>query len=619
MDLNRSILSDIIMHNKYARWNDKLLRRETYEECIDRNKNMHLERFPELTEQIEEAYKLVYSKMVLPSMRALQFSGKPIKIAPNRLFNCIYLPIDDFRAFGEVMFLLLGGSGVGYSVQRHHIENLPEINKPTKSRRYLVADSIEGWADAIKVLFKAYFFNMSKPIFDFSDIREKGARLITSGGKAPGADPLKKCLFMIEQLLDSKNNGDKLEPIEVHDILCYIADAVLAGGIRRSAMICLFSIDDKDMLTCKSGNWSETHSHRGRANNSAVVLRSRVTKESFQKLFEFMKSNGTGEPGIFFTNDKDMGLNPCGEASLRAFSGCNLTEINASMINNQDELNMAAKAAAFIGTLQASYTDFHYLRPIWERNFKKDALIGVGITGLANKDFLALDLQQSSKLVVEENKRVADILGIMPAARCTLVKPSGTTSLLLGTSSGIHDWHSKFYIRRIKLLKNEALYKYLIEKLPELIEDDWEKPHLQSVLDIPIAAPLGAITREDTTPIELLERVKYIYEKWIIPGHNRGDNTHAVSCTINVKENEWDQVEEWMWSNKDKYNCISVFPYFGGNHKQLPFEEIDEKTYMEKSKFLSKIDLTQVIETFDDTNLTGEAACAGGVCEINIS
>lgn len=313
MDISKEILSEITTYMKYARYNSQLQRRETWGELVTRNMEMHIKKYPQLEQEIRENYKYVYNKKILPSMRSMQFAGKPIEISPNRVYNCAYAPIDDWRVFSEIMFLLLGGTGVGYSVQKHHVEQLPEIRKPSsdKTRRFLIGDSIEGWADSISVLMKAYFFGGSKPLFDFRDIRAKGARLITSGGKAPGPQPLKECLIKIDGILDSKKNGDKLKPIEVHDIVCHIADAVLAGGIRRAALISLFSADDQEMISCKSGDWWEKNPQRGRANNSAALLRHRITKEFFMELWARVQASGAGEPGIYFTNDKDWGTNPC--------------------------------------------------------------------------------------------------------------------------------------------------------------------------------------------------------------------------------------------------------------------------------------------------------------------
>ena len=359
MQIEAKILSDITVFMKYAKFNPTLNRRENWKELVDRNKQMHLEKYPNLKEEIEAAYRYVYDKKILPSMRSLQFAGKPIAINNARLYNCCFLPIDHIDASSEIMFLLLSGTGVGYSVQRHHVENLPEINKPTKNRRYLVGDSIEGWADAVKVLMTAYMKGKAMPIYDVTDVRPKGAMLLTSGGKAPGPEPLKDCLHNVQKVLDRKQNGEHLTTLEVHDILCYIADAVLAGGIRRSAMISLFDIDDDDMLTCKFGNWWEQNAQRGRANNSAVIVRSKVEAGTFFELWKKIEASGSGEPGFFFTNDKDWGMNPCAEISLRPFQFCNLTTIHAGDVVDQDDLNARAKAAAFIGTLQASYTDFH--------------------------------------------------------------------------------------------------------------------------------------------------------------------------------------------------------------------------------------------------------------------
>jgi ribonucleoside-diphosphate reductase alpha chain len=306
MEISNQILSDITVYMKYSRYIPELERRETWDELVTRNMEMHIKKYPNLEEEIRIKYKKIYDKMILPSMRSLQFGGKPIDISPNRIYNCAYLPIDDWRAFGEVMFLLLGGTGVGYSVQKHHVDELPEINKPNpnRKRRYLIADSIEGWADSIKLLMKSYFQGGSTLDFDFRDIRPKGARLITSGGKAPGPQPLKECLIKIEGILSQKQNNEKLTTIEVHDIICHIADAVLAGGIRRAALISLFSADDEDMIACKSGPWWELNPQRGRANNSAALLRNKITKEFFLDLWKKIEASGSGEPGIYFTNDK---------------------------------------------------------------------------------------------------------------------------------------------------------------------------------------------------------------------------------------------------------------------------------------------------------------------------
>jgi len=618
MELSNKILSEITVHMKYAKYLPEQQRRETWEELVTRNKEMHQKKYPQLKEEIEEVYKMVYDKKVLPSMRSLQFGGRPIEISPNRVYNCAYLPIDHMDAFSETMFLLLGGTGVGYSVQKHHVEKLPEIQKPNpnRTRRYLISDSIEGWADAIKVLMKSYFGVMSStPVFDFSDIRPKGALLVTSGGKAPGPQPLKDCIHNIKKVLDTKEDREKLTTLEVHDIVCHIADAVLAGGIRRAALISLFSADDDDMITCKSGAWWELNPQRGRANNSAVLLRNKITKEFFLDLWKRVELSGAGEPGIYFSYDKDWGTNPCCEIALRPYQFCNLCEVNVSNIESQEDFEERVKAAAFIGTLQAGYTDFHYLRDVWKRTTEKDALIGVSMTGIGSGVVLGYDMKAAAEAVKEENARVAGIIGINPAARATTVKPAGTTSLTLGTSSGIHAWHNDYYIRRVRVGKNEAIYTYLSIYHPELIEDEVFRPHDTAVISVPQKAPEGSILRHES-PFQLLERIKKVSQEWIRHGHRTGQNTHNVSATISLKEDEWDLAGEWMWNNRKYYNGLSVLPYNGGTYQQAPFEDCDEETYERMMKSLNNVDLSKVVELSDNTDLSGELACSGSGCEI---
>jgi ribonucleoside-diphosphate reductase alpha chain len=616
MDISNRILSEITVYMKYARFIPEKNRRETWEELVTRNKEMHQRKYPQLKDEIENVYKFVYDKKVLPSMRSLQFGGKPIEISPNRIYNCAYLPIDDWRAFGEVMFLLLGGTGVGYSVQKHHVEELPAIHRPkSKERRFLISDSIEGWADAVKALMKSYFTGGSSIRFDYSDIRHKGARLITSGGKAPGPEPLRICIEKIRAILDLKQDGDQLSSIEVHDIVCHIADAVLAGGIRRAALISLFSADDDDMISCKFGNWWELNPQRGRANNSAVLLRSKVTEEFFKSLWKKIELSNAGEPGIYFSNDKDWGTNPCCEIALRPFQFCNLCEVNVSDVEGQEDLEARVRAASFIGTLQAGYTDFHYLRPIWQRTTEKDALLGVGMTGIGSGKVQKLDLKAAAKVSREENERIAGIIGINRSARTTTIKPAGTSSLTLGCSSGIHAWHNDFYLRRVRVGKNEAIYSYLAINHPELIEDEFFRPHDTAVIGVPQKAPEGAIMRTES-PLQLLERVKWFNNNWIKPGHRTGMNTHNISATVSIREHEWDAVGNWMWENKESYNGLSVLNYDGGSYTQAPFQDITKEEYERLMQTLHDVDLSNIVEMEDQTDLQGEIACSGNSCEI---
>lgn len=644
MDKGLEILSDLTVFSKYAKYNSLLKRRETWDEIIDRYETMMINKYPNLSDQIKENAVFIRQKKVLPSMRALQFAGRAAEVSPNRIYNCCFLPVDSIYSFSETMFLLLGGSGVGFSVQKHHVNQLPEIKKPTKSRRYLIGDSIEGWADAIKVLMKSYFGKGSLPVFDFRDIRPKGAKLITAGGKAPGPEPLKECLFQVQKILDRKQDREKLTPLECHDIQCHIANAVLAGGIRRAALMSLFSHDDEEMITCKYGNWWELNEQRGRSNNSAVLKRGEITKQEFDNLWKRIEASGSGEPGIYWTNDLDWGTNPCCEIALRPYQFCNLCEVNVSDVESQEDLNKRVEVAAFFGTLQAGFTDFHYLRPIWKKTTEKDALLGIGMTGIGSGEILKYNLEEAAKCAARVNFNIADFIGINQAARITCVKPSGTTSCVLGTSSGIHAWHNDYYLRTVRYNKNEDLSSYLIVNHPELVEDDVLRPHDTICVRIPIKAPEGSIYRTETA-IDTLERVKKFATEWVAKGHYDGVNTHNVSATISIDKNriyipildvqmsewevhneltpegyklwdEWRVVGEWMWENKEYYNGLSVLPYWGGTYKQAPFEDITKEEYEERVSHLHSIDLTKVQEIDDNVNFGAIASCAGGACEI---
>lgn len=621
-DRGVDLLSEITIFSKYARYIPELKRRENWNEICDRYENMMVTKFPKLKSEIIKAMLYVREKKILPSMRALQFAGVPIERNNARGYNCSYGSINHYRAFDEAMFLLLSGCGYGFSVQKHHVEQLPAINplfktNGIKERKFLVNDSLEGWAEAVKVLMKAYFgLSQSKPRFDFSDIRPKGARLITSGGKAPGPFPLQMALFMIESILESKQAGSKLTPLECHDIICHIADAVLTGGIRRAALISLFSFDDEEMISCKSGNWWENNPQRGRANNSVVIVRNKIKEEEFFNLWKKIKASNAGEPGVYFTNDKDYGTNPCCEISLRPNTFCNLCEINGSNITDETDFLIRCQHAAFLGTLQASFTDFHYLRPIWQINTEKDSLIGVGITGIASNKLTEEMLQNGVNLIRKINNEISNIIGIRSAARLTTVKPSGTTSCVLGTSSGIHAWHNNYYIRRMRFGKNEPIYKYMLNTNPHLIEDEYFKPTQQCVVSIPIKAPDNSITRNESA-LDLLHRVYLFNTSWVQKGHNRGPNYNNVSATVSIKDEEWIDVGNWMWGNRGSYNGISVLPYDNGSYIQAPFEDITEEQYNKLISKMNPINLDDIIEEDDDTNLSGEVACAGGVCEID--
>jgi ribonucleoside-diphosphate reductase alpha chain len=340
-----------------------------------------------------------------------------------------------------------------------------------------------------------------------------------------------------------------------------------------------------------------------------------VEEQLFMNLWERIRASGAGEPGIYFTNDKEWGCNPCCEIALRPFQFCNLTEVNVSNVENQEEYNARSKAGSFIGTLQASYTDFHYLRPVWQRNTEKDYLIGVSMTGIASGKVLELNMKEAALGVKEENERVAKILGIKPASRCTTTKPAGTTSRVLGTSSGIHAWHGDYYIRRLRVGKNEAIYGYLEQNHPSLVEDDYFRPHDTAIISAPQRAPSDAITRNESA-IDLLRRIKGVFTDWVKPGHRKGQNSNNVSATITVKPNEWDEVGEWMWKNKKFYNGLSILPFSDHSYKQAPFEDCSEEIYNKMLSSLVEVDLDHVREEEDKTDLKGEIACAGGACDL---
>ena len=634
MDLGLEALSSLTIFSKYAKFKPELKRRETWDEIVDRYVDMMVKKYPKLEDAIVKSAELIRAKKVLPSMRALQFAGPAAEVNNARIYNCCFLPIDDYRSFSETMFLLLGGTGVGYSVQKHHIEKLPAIVKPGKKKTYLIEDSIMGWADAVKVLFKAYMEGKFMPSYDFRAIRHKGARLVTAGGKAPGPEPLKLCLAHIQAVLERKEEGEKLTTLECHDILCHIANSVLAGGIRRSAMIALFSHDDEDMITCKYGNWWETNEQRGRANNSAVLERGSVGEEEFFNLWKRIEASGSGEPGIYWTNNKDWGTNPCCEIGLRPYQFCNLCEVNVSDVENQLDLNDRVSVAAFFGTLQAGFTDFHYLRDIWKKTTDKDALLGIGMTGIGSGEILKYDLGIAANTAKVVNSMISEKIGTNEAARVTCIKPSGTTSCVLGTASGIHAWHNPYYLRTIRFNKNEDIAMFMEVNHPEFCEDDVLRPKDTLCVRIPIKAPEGSIFRTETA-IDTLERVKKFAQEWVVPGHNNGDNTHNVSATISIDAdrkygtsymvdgvitdntiNEWEHVGKWMWENRESYNGLSVLPYFGGTYLQAPFSDITEEEYNERIKGLKSLDLSKVMEIDDNVEFGQTNACAGGNCTI---
>ena len=630
MQLDKEIVSNITVFGKYARYMPELSRRETWTEIVQRNKDMHVRKFQDLYDNngdfrnmMDDAFQAVEDKAILPSMRSMQFGGLAIETSHSRMYNCAFLPIDSFTAFSEAMFLLLGGTGVGYSVQKANVSKLPSKlpDKGNEVKVIVVDDSKEGWADAVRDCVKS-IMEGERVSFDYSEIRPKGAPLVTSGGKAPGPEPLMECIDKITTLLENDVKvGEGMTPLNAHDIMCHLASAVLSGGIRRSAMISLFDKDDDEMIQCKSGTWYETHPDRATANNSVVFDRTTTTKEEFEEIWAKTEAQRYGEPGFYSTNDVTWGTNPCCEIALRPFQFCNLTEINASESTAKWPMLRRVELATFLGTLQASYTDFDYLRPIWRTTTEKDALLGVSMTGVASGEILKHDLNAYADVVKSLNEKWAEVIGINPAARTTCVKPAGTSSLVLGTSSGVHAWHNDHYIRRQRINKDDALYQYLKVMHPELVQECTQQSEIEkglALISTPVKAPEGAIVRTETA-LDFLERVRRFSTDWVKSGHKDGANTHNVSATVSIRDNEWDTVGAWLWENRNVYNGISVLNYDLGGYEELlpPHSDCSEAEYTELLSKLVEVDLTNVVETEDLTDLQGEIACAGGMCEVD--
>lgn len=616
MNKSNKLLSEIVAYRTYAKHLSHLNRRETLEETINRNLHMYLDRYPKLSSDILKAFKQIHNLNVMPSMRSMQFAGKAIEQNNVRLYNCSFLNIDYIRSFSEILFLLLSGTGVGFSVQRHHIECLPKLRKPNEEGFYLIHDSITGWSEALDKLINAYYYGAIRPIFNFNDIRPKGSYLITTGAKAPGHEPLKLMLNKVEEIL-KEGIGRKLRSIEIHDMICIISDCVLAGGIRRSSCISLFDRNDIEMLECKTGSWWEKNPQRARSNNSVVLPRGKITKEEFRYIYDMtIKSNG-GEPGFFWTNNLMQGTNPCAEIALNSNQFCNLTTTSLSNIKNDKDLHNRVYASALLGTLQAGFTNFPYLNSNWKKITEDEALLGCSFTGIAdsNLKLTSEQLQTSAKLVLEVNEKYSKKIGVNLAKRTTTLKPEGSASCVLGSSSGIHARHSQYYLRRVRMVKNDELVKYLTLVMPELVEDDLFSTN-GVVVTIPQESPSGSILRENESALSLFNRIKFYYDNWILPGHREGDNTHNVSCTINYKPEEIDELFEVLWNDRDKYAAVSLLPFDNSIYKQAPFESCSKEEFEKSEKIVKDIDLTKVLEFQDNTNRTETVSCGGGSCEI---
>lgn len=614
------VLSDFVIYDRYAGFVDSEHRRETWKEVCKRYRDFMASKYPLEEAQIDECMPWLENKQALPSSRLLQFAGVAADKNPARAFNCAYIPIIGPRDVAELFWLSLSGCGVGLSVQKTHTftSNWWQSKPEGKPRRWLVADSIEGWADAVRILLESYKWDnpYARPIeFDYRDVRRKGARIRGANGYAPGHKPLERSLERIRAILHN-NTLSYLTPLQLFDICCHAADAAVSGGVRRSALITLFDADDEEMLNCKTGEWWKTNPQRARSNNSAVLVRGETTEEDFFRLWKRIEESGTGDPAFLWTNSRDFGTNPCAEVGLRPYQFCCLSTVNMAKAENEDDLATAASVATYFGTLQAGLTDFNYLRPEWRDTAEEDALVGVSLCGTADTPWLTEEiLKRVSSFSVEMNQLSAYHIGINSAARCTVIKPEGTASKVFGAASGCHTSWAPFYIQRVKVTKDSPIHKYLLEKVPTLVEDSFTEPE-SALLSLPIRAK--GMTRQDETNIEFLERIKTLYKGWILPGHVSGDDTNNVSATVSVKDGEWEEIGRWCWKNRDSYRSISFFPYYGGTHKQMPWEECTEEVVGTMEEYLAEanLDFSEVKEKYNTIDRAGEVACVGGECEL---
>ena len=595
----RGFLSQTKFYEGYSRFKEEEGKYESWDEAVDRVIHMHEKNYTnksnELTHFLEEAREAYKQQRVLGAQRALQFGGEQLMKHQMRMYNCTSSYVDRPEFFGEVFYILLCGAGAGFSVQKHHVSKLSKIKNRTKQAKgYVVEDSIEGWASALDVLMSSYFedggkypeFAGRRVFFDLTQIRPKGAK-ISGGFKAPGPEGLRRSLDKVEHLLQTlvldAKDAVALRPIDVYDITMHAADAVLSGGVRRSATICLFSSDDEEMMNAKTGNWFVENPQRGRSNNSAVIVRNQASLEDFSRIMESVKQ--FGEPGFVFVESTEHTTNPCVEIGMfpqinkkSGWQGCNLTEINGGLCNTEEDFYKACRAASILGTLQAGYTDFKFLSDTSKKIFDREALLGVSITGWMNNPEILFNkkiLEKGAEIVKKVNKEVAAIIGINPAARTTCVKPSGNASVLLQTASGIHAEHSKMYIRNVQMNKESEITQAIIKTNPYMVEESvWSAGGTDVVVSFPILPKKGSMYKDDLLGIKHLEKVKLVQQHWVNAGTNEdlcADKgvRHNVSNTIIV--DDWDEVEKYVFENRHSFAGISFLSMSGDkDYNQAP-------------------------------------------------
>jgi len=609
--IGKEMLSESKFYMGYSRWVDLDNRYETWDESVERVMNMHRTKYkdkltPELEALISFAEQAYKDKRVLGAQRALQFGGEQLFKHEARMYNCSVSHCDRPMFFQEAMYMLLCGCGVGFSVQEQHIAKLPLITKPTAHAKiFVVPDTIEGWADAFGVLLSSYFVSgqtfpeyAGKTVhFDFSLIRPKGA-LISGGFKAPGpdglADALRKCEKLLQKLVQDnpRSVAVKISPIVAYDFVMHMSDAVLSGGVRRSATICMFSKTDKEMLNAKTGDWYVTNPQRGRSNNSVMLLRDEVTREEWAEIMESVKQ--VGEPGFIFTDNLDFCYNPCVEIGMlptwvepekepeSGFQVCNLTEGNGGKCNTKEDLMILCKASAILGTLQAGYTNFKYLSEASRKIIEREALIGVSITGwMSNPDVLfdEQNMIDGAEEVKKWNRVVAGLIGINVAARTTCAKPSGNASVILGTDSGIHGAHSPLYIRNVQMNEQDDVLKLIREINPAMVENSvWSSGGTDYVVSFPVVSKEGSIYKSQLLGVKQLEYVKKAQQFWVEHGTNLDlcvdkNLRHNISNTITV--DNWDEVEQYIFDNKQWFAGISLLSAMGDKaYAQAPFTEV---------------------------------------------
>lgn len=635
-----SELSNYIFTSKYSQYREDLKRRETWDECVDRVRDMHLRKFEHLPKadqsEIEKVFEFVRQKKVLPSARSLQYAGKAIEKNNVRIFNCATRHIDSIEAFGEYFFMLLSGCGVGVGITKRHLNKLPKfVRHGGLPIYYRIPDSIEGWADSLKMVLESYLITGVPVILDYSLIRPKGAPLKTSGGVAPGPDGLRAAHERIKKVLDRANKeSERLSTIDAYDILMHVADAVLSGGVRRSAVLVAFDRDDDAMMRAKSGNWFEDNPQRARSNNSVVLLRDKVGQSDLEEFIEHTRSHG--EPGYIFADNKEALFNPCGEAGFIPILDngdcgaqfCNLTTINGTVVENEEQLVEYARAASLIGTLQATYTDFPYLSYASKALTDDEALLGVSILGILSNPLLydAHAQKEASLEVVRTNQIWAKKLNINPSARCTLVKPDGQSALLLGSMfSGVHPAHARRMFRRVQVNRTDPVYQHFRNYNPMFCTKSvWSANDTDDIICFPIELKGQPKVKSDLSAIEHLEIIRSTQKNWVNPGNtevNRKAVSHSVSCTVVVGEDEWEAVTQYLYENRDYFSSVSLIPQKADKlFMQAPMEAVT--TYEDMVQFgtlmnnLTAVDYSQMYETKDNTVRQEMLACAAGVCEL---